>query len=127
MEFSILKRFNLNSSNKDPPGLANYRPRKSGQRSVSPRPLHSTPQFQPQQSHPQQQSIYGYQHHNNFKNQFRRPSAPGGAPFQPVQRQFYPPQQDFGMYTFAHVAFPPQPTMFPGYVYEPVNAITAQV
>ncbi|KAK9473236.1 uncharacterized protein V1510DRAFT_406838 [Dipodascopsis tothii] len=92
---------------------------KNSQR-ISPRPVHSSPQYS--QQNPQH---YGYQHHNFKNNQFRRQSA-GGPTFPAVQRQYFAPQQDFSMYAFTHV-FPPQPAVFPGYMFEPMNVVTAQV
>ncbi|KAK9240844.1 hypothetical protein V1525DRAFT_416319 [Lipomyces kononenkoae] len=98
----------------------NSRTTPSGARNTSPRSIHSNPQFQ--------QHYGGYQphhnnHHNNY-NQIRRASVPT---FQPTARQFYAQQQDYGaMFAFPQ-ALPSQPTIIPGYIYEPANPVTAQV
>ncbi|KAK9370155.1 hypothetical protein V1509DRAFT_327435 [Lipomyces kononenkoae] len=101
----------------------NSRTTPSGARNSSPRSIHSNPQFQ--------QHYGGYQphhnnHHNNY-NQIRRASAVNVPTFQPAARQFYAPQQDYGaMFAFPQ-ALPSQPTLIPGYIYEPANPVTAQV
>ncbi|KAK9492751.1 hypothetical protein V1508DRAFT_404455 [Lipomyces doorenjongii] len=101
----------------------NSRTTPNGTRNTSPRSIHSNPQFQ--------QHFSGYQphhnnHHNNY-NQIRRASAVNVSTFQPAARQFYAPQQDYAaMFAFPQ-AFPSQPALIPGYIYEPANPVTAQV
>ncbi|KAK9456093.1 hypothetical protein V1511DRAFT_257775 [Dipodascopsis uninucleata] len=104
----------------------------------SPRSMHSNPQFQQQQqSIPNsQQQHFGYQqHHNSNGNgnhhssyQYRRPSV-NVSSFQQPPRQFYTPQQDFAaaMFAFPTAPFQLHPAMMPGYVFEPISMVIAQV
>ncbi|KAK9313370.1 hypothetical protein V1522DRAFT_106651 [Lipomyces starkeyi] len=101
----------------------NARTTPNGTRNTSPRSIHSNPQFQ--------QHFSGYpphqnNHHNNY-NQIRRASAVNVSTFQPAARQFYAPQQDYAAVFAFPQAFPSQPALIPGYIYEPANPVTAQV
>ncbi|KAJ8102115.1 hypothetical protein POJ06DRAFT_77105 [Lipomyces tetrasporus] len=112
------------SQSGQPAPYQNSRTTPNGTRNSSPRSIHSNPQFQ-------QQHFSGYQphhssHHSNY-NPIRRASAVSVPAFQPAARQFYAPQQDYAaMFAFSQ-AFPPQPALIPGYIYEPANPVTAQV
>ncbi|KAK9326418.1 hypothetical protein V1517DRAFT_3004 [Lipomyces orientalis] len=111
------------SQSGQPGSYQNSRTTPNGTRTSSPRSIHSNPQFQ--------QHFSGYQphhnsHHNNY-NPIRRASAVSVPAFQPAARQFYAPQQDYAaMFAFPQ-AFPAQPALIPGYIYEPANPVTAQV
>ncbi|KAK9461505.1 uncharacterized protein V1516DRAFT_664660 [Lipomyces oligophaga] len=99
----------------------------SGTRNHSPRTGPSSPQFT--------QQHYGYQGHHNSANHhsnangnisFRRSSAANVIPFQPMNRHFYAPQQEF---TQAMFGFPQQfaPPVLPGFIYEPLSLVLTQV
>ncbi|KAK7208576.1 hypothetical protein BZA70DRAFT_55290 [Myxozyma melibiosi] len=103
----------------------------SGTRNHSPRASHANPQFtQPHYGYQQQQQHGNNNHHNGGSYQLRRSSAANVAPFQPVGRQFYAPQQDYGAAAAAAVIFGyptfPAPVM-PGYPYDPVSMVVQQI